>query len=760
MGGKGVKMKKRFSNFAKICSIALLVSCYFASFIYSDGATATLNLSPTEASLAVNESFSVKVILNTQGNNVVGADIILNFNPGKLEVVDIVPNYGTNFKTFVPVKDDGTGAFDVDKVKQVANSTGKIELGCVSFDWSGETVTAPVNGVVDPLVTITYRAKLPGSDVITFGFDGIGKTVDSNVVYISPEGVKDILGDVSQNKVSVTITGTGDTIPPARVTTLSAEKITGESGDILGVKLSWLAPGNDGMENNFSGKYKIQYRTTADNYWNPSNAQVVISTSDVVPGASQVKVVTGLLGGSSYYFALWSEDEAFNLSEISNIATAYIEAPKDTIPPAKVGNLSARLGPTSREVILSWTAPGDDGLEGNLTGRYRIQYSTSSAGPWDKNKAQVVISTVNVVPGTPQMKIISNLKGGQTYYFVLWAEDEMFNSSEMSNVAMVHLPDTMPPAKVENLSAQLGPNSGEVTLWWTAPGDDGTEGNLITGEYRIQYSTIVAGPWDKNIAQVRISTSNVAPGETQTTILRGLISEETYYFVLWTRDDSSLWSERSNVASIFLPVAVDTTIPPVPALSSPPNGSSIATLKPTLQWNPVSVPFTVTYSLQVADNYDFIPPLVISTAGLTTTSYTAATPLKANTTYYWRVEAVSSEGKHSGWSQTFSFYIYKQPVTTTKLEPMPNVVKVAHNEKINLKIRYAISKKEEVELKIYTVSGELVRTLVDNKVRDVDTYEEAWDGKDENGNIVPSGIYLVYLRTGSVVKIEKIIIVK
>jgi|GEM_PF-4476589 len=742
--------------------VYIICYCFVAiTFLYGQNAAATLSFFPSTVAINVNDTFDIKVILDTEGNNVVGADVILNFNAGKLEVVNIVPNYGTNFKTFLPVKNDDTGVFDVDSVKQKANSTGRVEFGCVTFDWSSESITAAVNGVVDPLVTITFRAKLPGNDVIAFGFEGLGETADSNVVCISPEGVKDILGDITQNKVSVTITGAGDITPPAKVTTLSAEKVVGESGDILGVKLSWLAPGDDDMENNFSGKYKIQYRVVADGYWNASNAQVVISTSNVTPGALQVKVVTGLVGGSSYYFALWSEDDAFNLSEISNIATAYIEAPRDVLPPAKVGNLSVRLGPGRREVTLLWTAPGDDGFEGNLTGRYIIQYSTLSAGPWDKGRAQVVISTVNVVPGAPQAKVIGGLSDSQTYYFVLWVEDEVSNLSEMSDVVMIYIPDTVPPARVENLTVQLGRRSGEVTLLWTAPGDDGTEGNL-TGEYRIQHSTIMGGPWDRNRAQVRISTSNVVPGEIQMTTISGLLGGGTYYFALWSCDEAPLWSAMSNLASIFLPVVVvDTTTPPLPVLLSPPNNSLITTDKPTLRWSPVSVTFAVTYSLEVADNLDFTPPLVISTSGLTATSYTLTAALKVNTTYYWRVEAVSSEtNRSSGWTQPWSFYVYKEPVTAAKLESIPNVVKVAHKDKINLKIKYAIPEKEEVELKIYTVSGELVKTLVGNKVKDVGVYEEIWDGKDENDSVVPSGIYLVYLKTGSVVKVEKIIVVK
>jgi flagellar hook assembly protein FlgD len=49
-----------------------------------------------------------------------------------------------------------------------------------------------------------------------------------------------------------------------------------------------------------------------------------------------------------------------------------------------------------------------------------------------------------------------------------------------------------------------------------------------------------------------------------------------------------------------------------------------------------------------------------------------------------------------------------------------------------------------VSLRIFDVSGRCVRTLVDD-LKSVNWYEVAWDGRDDGGRIVPSGVYVYRL---------------
>lgn len=59
-------------------------------------------------------------------------------------------------------------------------------------------------------------------------------------------------------------------------------------------------------------------------------------------------------------------------------------------------------------------------------------------------------------------------------------------------------------------------------------------------------------------------------------------------------------------------------------------------------------------------------------------------------------------------------------------------------------IRYEIPRSGQVNLLVFDVSGSLVRTLVDGW-REPGVYMEVWDGKGEDGSVLPSGVYLLRL---------------
>jgi C1A family cysteine protease len=63
-------------------------------------------------------------------------------------------------------------------------------------------------------------------------------------------------------------------------------------------------------------------------------------------------------------------------------------------------------------------------------------------------------------------------------------------------------------------------------------------------------------------------------------------------------------------------------------------------------------------------------------------------------------------------------------------------------------IRYSIDRDALVVLSVYDVSGKLVRNLVNRKLA-AGGYTEAWDGRDENGGEVVSGIYFFRLKAGN-----------
>jgi len=63
------------------------------------------------------------------------------------------------------------------------------------------------------------------------------------------------------------------------------------------------------------------------------------------------------------------------------------------------------------------------------------------------------------------------------------------------------------------------------------------------------------------------------------------------------------------------------------------------------------------------------------------------------------------------------------------------------------------------ELRVYDVSGRLIRTLVDEK-RPAGPYSVRWDGRDDAGRAVASGVYFYSLRAPGVEENRRMILVK
>jgi hypothetical protein len=74
-------------------------------------------------------------------------------------------------------------------------------------------------------------------------------------------------------------------------------------------------------------------------------------------------------------------------------------------------------------------------------------------------------------------------------------------------------------------------------------------------------------------------------------------------------------------------------------------------------------------------------------------------------------------------------------------------------------IGYTVAAAGFAEIAVYDVRGKLVRTLLSGRV--VAGYDEVvWDGRDDSGNRVASGVYLYQLRAGNVVETKKMVMLK
>ncbi len=72
-------------------------------------------------------------------------------------------------------------------------------------------------------------------------------------------------------------------------------------------------------------------------------------------------------------------------------------------------------------------------------------------------------------------------------------------------------------------------------------------------------------------------------------------------------------------------------------------------------------------------------------------------------------------------------------------------------------IPYSIPDIAEVQLSVYNLLGQKIRTLIDN-VQDPGSYKVTWNGKDDSGKMVSSGIYFYRLAAGIFSQTRKLIL--
>jgi hypothetical protein len=74
-------------------------------------------------------------------------------------------------------------------------------------------------------------------------------------------------------------------------------------------------------------------------------------------------------------------------------------------------------------------------------------------------------------------------------------------------------------------------------------------------------------------------------------------------------------------------------------------------------------------------------------------------------------------------------------------------------------MRYTLAEQGEVSLRVYNTLGQLVKTIV-NGFQTSGYHEATWDGTNESGAVVASGIYVYRLATQNLVETKRMILMK
>jgi len=445
------------------------------------------------------------------------------------------------------------------------------------------------------------EAEVVLSSAITSNF---GNYISGGYLYAYAVGRGAGVGDppsvLYSDFIKVVITYTGDSTPPAAISNLTA--LTGDSAGT--VKLKWTAPGDDGTGGGNVNGYLVKYATfqiTSSNFYD-TDVSTYTDAYSWTPGPfgqeETGRVVSGLSGGTTYYFAIKAYDDAENGGtwstdgvNSSNICRAGYKSVSIAETSYDYGSLDIESSSITASIIKVTN-------DGNITGTYEIKCSGSA--DWDVGSgtpapdqfrllaifnsvqpADVDFSTkTDYLVTSNRTSSATVFSGNQTGKDVpassdrnIWFKLQMpsnsstfdqqiitvtiTNGSKTDTLNIYVTPagvDSTPPAAISNLTALTRVSTGTVKLKWTAPGDDGTGGGNVNG-YLVKYATfqIITSNFYNTYVATYTDAYSWTPGtfgqEETGRVVSGLDGGTTYYFAIKAKDEADNWGTWSTIGA-------------------------------------------------------------------------------------------------------------------------------------------------------------------------------------------------------------------
>jgi hypothetical protein len=210
------------------------------------------------------------------------------------------------------------------------------------------------------------------------------------------------------------------------------------------------------------------------------------------------------------------------------------------------------------------------------------------------------------------------------------------------------------------------------------------------------------------------------------------------------------WSEQSQswdiYGKVFPPPVENVTLHNF-SLLYPSHDQTISTKSPTFMWESATddssfYPWELTYEIFVSRDLNFENP-VLSAETIDTTF--TVDPLIDEETYFWKVAARNLAGEIVESSSVNGFYVplNAQVKNTDNREALANFVLFQnHPNPFNneTSVQYQLSETAAVNLKIYDISGKIVKQFIQGE-QSIGLHQIEWDGTDQNRFPVASGIY-------------------
>jgi len=227
-----------------------------------------------------------------------------------------------------------------------------------------------------------------------------------------------------------------------------------------------------------------------------------------------------------------------------------------------------------------------------------------------------------------------------------------------------------------------------------------------------------------------------------------------------TSAGNSAWSDVSVTGGSTFTTSIFATLP-VPSPGSPSSGAFIASNSVSLNWYTTSTASdNLLYRVEVSSSPNMTSP-VLQYDDVSDLSKVITTPHDGN--YYWRVIAKDPSGEYSAYSSNGSFHTAgttgiknETNLIPTKFEVFQNYPNPFNPSTI---IKYGLPEAANVTVKVFNMLGQEVRTLV-NDYKNAGTFNVQWNGDNNSGQKVTSGIYIFRVTAGNNAATMKMILLK
>jgi hypothetical protein len=136
-----------------------------------------------------------------------------------------------------------------------------------------------------------------------------------------------------------------------------------------------------------------------------------------------------------------------------------------------------------------------------------------------------------------------------------------FNGATVWAYADWQFSDTTAPSAVTDLEAIADPNS--VTLCWTAPGDDGSNGVARSYDLRYSPTPITEENWSSATPTNWPGWKPLPGGGQETSYIYGFLPGTTWHFAIRASDEAGNTGPLSNVAGVTVPFTLGISTPSV-----------------------------------------------------------------------------------------------------------------------------------------------------------------------------------------------------